>query len=279
MSKITKIVILSGLLSGQAFSANIPAIMEKISVDSNDKSLLASKGLTESHDDVYESQDVEHIVLSKEQKHHAEVWGLTEQEEQRFIALMDNKSGIYYKGLRQTPLDILGTNARTDEERVHFAKISSKMELEKVARELAWNTTFHNVSLGLTKDIPVINDFDTKPYSPYSQKLISLSIGDELHLFTSKKDSVKIMLSALVEAVRTTPNTKLSIYITDATSQEAQDFANKQSLPYDLVSEGKINISVGGLEFDGLNIQDKKMPLMVLTKDGASSQVNLGDLQ
>ena len=278
MIKLTKLIALSGLLSAQVSASELQMITEKNSTGAGKQSLLASKGLSESHDDVYDSQDVEHIALSKAQKHHAEVWRLTESEEQRFIALMENKSGIYYKGLRQTPLDILGTNARTDEERVHFAVISSQLELEKVARELAWNTTFHKVSLGLTKDIPVINDFDTKPYSPYSKNLISLSVGDELHLFISKNESLKVMLSALVEAVRTTPNTRLSMYLIDASNVEAQEFANKHSLPYDLVSEGKIKISVGSLEFDGLTIKDKKTPLMVLARDGKSSQVNLGDL-
>ncbi|HHV7601446.1 TPA: TIGR03759 family integrating conjugative element protein, partial [Legionella pneumophila] len=72
---------------------------------------LAKAGLTEFHDEVIEEKD---FLLNDVQKQEAKIWGLNEKEEKRYLQLMQSRSGVYYKDLRMTPIDILGLNARDD---------------------------------------------------------------------------------------------------------------------------------------------------------------------
>ena len=68
-------------------------------------------------DDMTLDQQDQKIELTTEQLHQAQVWGLSEAEEQRFVQLMQNRSALYYKDTKLSPAEILGLNARSQQER------------------------------------------------------------------------------------------------------------------------------------------------------------------
>ena len=234
---------------------------------------LAKAGVTDFEDEVIDEKDFE---LSDTEKHEAKVWQLTEAEEKRYIQIMQSRSGLYYQGLRMSPIDILGLNARDDAEREHFAELAAIQEAQKVAQNIAWNNAFYQAYNKLFKDVPVVGDFDPSPYSPYAHQPIQLKPGDRLYLFVKADDAVKTILMQLVDAVSRTPNTQLNLLFVDMDSDAIQLWANRQQIPLALVNSQQITLHDGKQQYDALMFKNKRTPLLLLSNGKASQVVDMG---
>lgn len=267
------------MLSTQIVHAelNIPGLRtQRINTMAAQDATLAKTGLLQNDDDITADQDINHINLTLEQLHEAKVWDLTIDEEKRYVFLMQNRSGIYYHGLRQTPLDILGINARTEDERNHFAELSAKQEAQKVSKNIAWNNAFYKAYNKLFENVPVVGDFDPKPFSPYAHQPLLLSESDTLYFFIKPDDAVKSILLLLIDAIDKTINTRLNIMLLDSDEIAIQSFANQHQIPQTLVNNGRITLNNGDLNFQSLTLPKKDTPLLLLARNGASSIVDLG---
>ncbi|MFO2564085.1 TIGR03759 family integrating conjugative element protein [Legionella pneumophila serogroup 1] len=236
---------------------------------------LAKTGLTVNEDDLTSKQDINKITLTDTQLHEAKVWGLMPEEEKRYVLLMQNKSKLYYKGLRQTPIDILGLNARNETERNHFAELAARQEAQKVAKNIAWNNAFYKAYNKLFVNVPVIGDFDPSPYSPYAHKPVQLSQGDTLYFFIKEQDAVKTILLVLFDAIEQTPNARFHLMLLDMNDTTIQIWANQHQIPQHLVNGGRISLNHGELSYQSLKVK-KSLPLLLLSKNGHSSIVDLG---
>ncbi|HAT9060337.1 TPA: TIGR03759 family integrating conjugative element protein [Legionella pneumophila subsp. pneumophila] len=236
---------------------------------------LAKTGLTVNEDDLTSEQNINKITLTDAQVHEAKVWGLTPDEEKRFVLLMQNKSKLYYKGLRQTPIDILGLNARNEPERNHFAELAARQEAQKVAKNIAWNNAFYKAYNKLFVNVPVVGDFDPSSYSPYAHKPVQLSQGDTLYFFIKEQDAVKTILLMLFDAIEQTPNARLHLMLLDMNDTTIQIWANQHQIPQHLVNGGRISLNHGELSYQSLKVK-KSLPLLLLSKNGHSSIVDLG---
>jgi len=236
---------------------------------------LARTGLMTNEDDLTSEQDINKITLSDTQLHEAKVWGLTADEEKRYVLLMQNKSKFYYKGLRQTPIDILGINARNETERNHFAELAARQEAQKVAKNIAWNNAFYKAYNELFVNVPVVGDFDPSPYSPYAHKPVQLSQGDTLYFFIKEQDAVKTILLMIFDAIEQTPNARLHLMLLDMNDTSIQIWANQHQIPQHLVNGGRITLNHGELSYQSLKIK-KSLPLLLLSQNGHSSIVDLG---
>lgn len=237
---------------------------------------LAKTGLPINEDDITNDQDMSSFKLTPLQVHEAQVWGLTEEEEKRYVLLMKNRSAVYYKGLNLTPIDILGINARNEVERDRFASLSAHAEAQKVSKNIAWNNAFYKAYNHLFANVPVVGDFDPTPYSPAAYKPIILSPGDTLFLFVKPDDAVKTIVLSLIDAVNTTPNTRLNLMILKADDVAIQLWANEHQLPKELVSTGKITLNHGDLNYASLDLAKSSTPTLLLARQGVSSIVDLG---
>ncbi|PJE14676.1 TIGR03759 family integrating conjugative element protein [Legionella sp.] len=237
---------------------------------------LARTGLTVNDDDLTSEQDLKKIQLDEKQLHEAKVWDLTVEEEKRYVFLMQNRSKIYYRGLRQTPLDILGINARNEAERNHFAELAAAQEAQKVSKNIAWNNAFYKAYNKLFANVPVVGDFDPAPYSPYAQQPIQLAQDDVLYLFLKPDEAVKTILLILTEAIEKTPNTRLHLMLLDSDDLSIQLWANKNQIPQTMVNRGRITLNHGDLNYQSLKVDKKTTPLLLLSKNGSSSVVDLG---
>lgn len=268
-------VLTIGLLLGQqqtmAASLYIPSIVTP-AIQSPDNA-LAKAGLTEFHDEVIEEKDLQ---LNEVRKQEAKVWGLSESEEKRYLQLMQSRSGVYYKDLRMTPVDILGLNARDDTEREYFAKLAAFQEAQKVAQNIAWNNAFYKAYNQLFKDIPVVGDFDPSPYSPYAHQPIQLKEGETLYLFIKPDDAVTTILMQLIDTINRTPNTKLNLLFLDMDNVAIQLWANIHQIPINLVTNQKITLNPGQQQYEGLKLNKKQTPLLLLASDKSSQVVDLG---
>ncbi|EHL30520.1 TIGR03759 family integrating conjugative element protein [Legionella drancourtii] len=237
---------------------------------------LAKTGLSFNEEDLTSDQDINSLKLNSVQVHEAKVWGLTEEEEKRYVFLMQNRSAVYYKGLNLTPIDILGINARNELERDRFASLSAQTEAQKVSKNIAWNNAFHKAYNQLFANVPVVGHFDPTPYSPAAYKPITLNQGDTLFLFVKPEDPIKTVLLALIEAVNTTSDTRLNLMILKADTTGIQLWANQNQIPHELVSSGKITLNHGDLNYESLGLAQKSTPMLLLGRMGKSSLVDLG---
>lgn len=259
-------------------SINVPGITEsKLSVNAYDQT-LSKTGLKENIDDITLEQDVEKVNLTEKDKHHARVWGLTELEEKRYLLLMDNKSAVYYEGLRLTPIDVLGINARNDTERDHFAEISADLEAQHVSKNIAWNNAFFRAYQKKIGDLKVVGNFDPRPYAPSAYKPITLKDGDVLNFFIKKSDPVTTIIQPLVSAIQASQNTTINLFILDANTESAQSWALNHSIPLELVNSGRITINIGDIAYQSLNIKEKHTPILLLSKNGKSKIIDLGSI-
>lgn len=152
------------LLPGLSWaSISLPGINDA-TLTSNGDTDFVKTGIDKNIDDIVEDQDIDKVELSKEDKHRGLVWELTDSDMRRYKLLMENRSGIYYEGLHLTPLDILGINARNQQERDRFANLSAKFEAQKVAKNLAWNNAHFRAYQKVVQGIPVIKNFDASKW-------------------------------------------------------------------------------------------------------------------
>jgi len=262
------------IIHTHAFAFSIPGIpSQRINPMAATDGTLARTGLSVNEDD-----DIHDVVieLNPALLHEAKVWGITSEEEARYVSLMQSKSGVYYQGLNLTPLDILGINARNETERTHFAELAATAEAQKVSKNIAWNNAFYRAYNALFKGVPIVGDFDLTPYSPLHYKPVTLEPNDRLFLFVKTTDAVKTILMTLGELLQTTPNAELHILLLNAQEFEIQQWANFHQIPQDLVTSHKINLNHGHLQFESLKFKKKKTPLLLLSRQGKSIRVDLG---
>lgn len=271
------------LLSGACFISSSMASVAIPSVQDNawqsldvQQNALARAGITDVIDDLTDKQRFEQVELSVEAIHEAKVWGLTTDEEKRYLKLMKNKSGVYYEGRNLTPVDILGLNAQSDIERAHFAELAAKHEAIKVAQNLAWNNAFHEAYKKLFEKTPVVNHFDPAPYSPHSYHPIKLSQGELLYLFISPKDQINTTLMVLKDALLETPNTSLHLFFLNMSDMDIQSWAKQHEIPEDLVKHRRITLNQGLLGFEALPLKNKTTPLLLQGSGQMASVVDLG---
>lgn len=239
----------------------------------------ASRGLRVNPDDITLAQAKADIPLNASQLHEAEVWGLTPEEEQRYVYLMQNKSGVFYQGRHLSPVWILGLNARTDSERTHYAELAAQQEEQYVVQNLAWETAFHQAYKDLTADLPVVKPFDLSPYSPITHEAVKWQANDVVNYFVNPKESVGNALTTILSAQKSLPSLKLNFFFVGNPSNEAiQTWANQQSLPLDWVRSGRISLNQGDSLFNSIDIANKTTPLLLLVRGGQSIPLDAGSL-
>lgn len=75
-------------------------------------------------------------LLEEQAKKNAQEWGLTGEEWLRYQQLIKGRRGILSPGL--DPITTLGIEARSEEERRHYAELSVKQDFQRVEAELAF---------------------------------------------------------------------------------------------------------------------------------------------
>lgn len=111
-------------------------------------------------------------------------WGLDSEEWKRYEQLMDGPRGIYSPGL--DPVAVLGIEARSDQERLHFARIQAKMETQRMQKELLYQRAYDEAVGSLVQGQQVVNLTPDKPMFSSSEAGLSAASGSgRLALFVS----------------------------------------------------------------------------------------------
>ena len=229
-------------------------------------------------DDITLYQDIDKVQLNADQLHQAKVWNLSENEEKRFVLLMQNRSAVYYKETKLSPTEILGLNARTSEEREHYANLSAEQNEQQIAEVLAWRTAYQTAYKDRIKNLPVIKPFDTSPFSPYDYKAIDLKPGDKIYFYLRLTDSVKAQLAVIYRLLEKTPDTQLKfIFIgNDANLNNITAWAKAHSVPLSLVKAKRIQLSVGDkADLEKINNAGQSLPVIIHASNKKTSIIEM----
>lgn len=249
------------------------------------------------HDDITSDQDVVHMKLNKAEKHQAMAWGLGLDEERRYVALMQNRSGYFYGnqsepngssskspgqfslGHKATPVEVLGFNARTDTERSKYAAQDAKQQFQYLAKYLSFLSAYEQQAMRLKKalNLPIIRKFDYAKYSPYNYKPVSLKSNDNLMLFVTLSDEVRPIVSSLMASIQKDKSIHLNIYFVGAkaTKEGVEAWARSQNILPSLVTSHQITLSFGQEKFASIK-NHGKTPFLVLVRGGQSKAVDTG---
>ena len=225
------------------------------------------RGLKVFQDDVYDD-DEKPMTLTAQQKHQAKVWGLRVAEEKRYLQLMRNRSGVYWRDSGLSPLEILGLNARTPSERAHFARLYAAALQARLAKELAWQVRVNQAKAKMNRDLPLVRHFNVRPFSPYHYQALPLKAGDQLFLLTRLHLNVRHIISTLLTEMKSQKAVSLHIYFAGhVRAQGVERWAARENIPVKAVSTGKItlNTQAGPL---GAVKDFSKLPLLILVRDG-----------
>lgn len=99
--------------------------------------VASAEPVTMSHIALSQSQDSADAALNERQAHD---WGLRPDEWTRYRQLMQGPLGIYSPGL--DPLTALGIEARSDEERVHYAELQARAEARRTKQTLDYQRAY-----------------------------------------------------------------------------------------------------------------------------------------
>lgn len=230
-------------------------------------------------DDITLDQHPDKMILTAKEVHQALVWGLSKQEERRFVFLMQNRTGRYYKDKPLTPIEILGINARFPQERTHYASIAARQAFEKETKLLAFNSTYSHAALALKKTLhlPYLRPFNTEKFAPLHYQPVQLKAFDTLLLFIHLHDSVKPILGSVFKSLGLLPSLQINLYFVGktVTRKAINHWARAQTIDLALVDKGVVTLNFGNERFNALK-EKHKTPLLLLVRDGKTQIINTG---
>lgn len=127
-----------------------------------------------------QNSDVQNSVQSTYQGEIAREWGLTTQEWSRYQTLMEGPRGVYSPGL--DPLTALGIEAKSNEERKHYAELQVRAERQRVDKELAYQLAYDQAFARLYPNEKVIQ-ISSNPSSIGSTAQTALKSNGRLAIF------------------------------------------------------------------------------------------------
>jgi integrating conjugative element protein (TIGR03759 family) len=227
-------------------------------------------------DDIINDHKINIKKLNDSEKYQARVWGISNDDEIRYLNLMKNRSGIYFKKRDLSPVQVLGINSRSDNERKHYAAIDVRQEALKNSRILAYGATFHQAALRFASEnnLPVLRPFDKSKYSPYNYKPVELKSGDIMELYITLDYPMRTTLHELIKALDSTSNTKLKIFFQGrgVNKGSIQVWAKNLNLSREMVSNHTITLVSNSSLFDS----KEKTPSLSIVRLGKIIPVDLG---
>lgn len=176
------------------------------------------------------SQKVDTLLQTLEQQQmtrSAQEWGLTAEEWQRYGTLKKGRRGVLSPGL--DPLTMLGIEARSDEERRHFAELTVKQEFQRVEAELAFQREVNSAWMRVYPSVLPVQDLRGE----VSKARQALFVKDNCPACERK-------LAQLMKS-----NQPLDIYLVDSGGKDAavRNWAKKHNIPAKKVTSRQVTLN------------------------------------
>ncbi|HCI4281119.1 TPA: TIGR03759 family integrating conjugative element protein [Klebsiella variicola subsp. variicola] len=176
------------------------------------------------------SQTVDTLLQTLEQQQitrNAQEWGLTTEEWQRYETLKKGRRGVLSPGL--DPLTMLGIEARSDEERRHFAELTVKQEFQRVEAELAFQREVNSAWMRVYPGVLPVQDLR----SEVSNTRQALFVKDNCPACERK-------LAQLMKS-----NRPLDIYLVGSGGKDeaVRNWAKKHNIPAEKVKSRQVTLN------------------------------------
>ncbi|PJR61348.1 TIGR03759 family integrating conjugative element protein [Klebsiella sp. K-Nf6] len=176
------------------------------------------------------SQTVDTLLQTLEQQQmtrSAQEWGLTAEEWQRYETLKKGRRGVLSPGL--DPLTMLGIEARSDEERRHFAELTVKQEFQRVEAELAFQREVNSAWMRVYPGVLPVQDLR----SEVSNARQALFVKDNCPACDRK-------LTQLMKS-----NRPLDIYLVGSGGKDeaVRNWAKKHNIPAEKVKSRQVTLN------------------------------------
>ena len=209
----------------------------------------------------------------------AEKWGLTKEDYQQYQKEMANTpSGHWWKNL--DPSQVLGMNAKTEEERMKFAKIDVQLDYQRASKEIDFQHAYSQAFAELYPNAKPININTSK-----SAKLNTVQSNDKFYLFTPMSDSEGAMLvEKMITLMHGKSDISLNVFFVGQYSLKGiQQWANSNNIPKRMKSGNRITLNhnaIGGNDLLHNVLKGRKVtfPALIRVRNGRSSVVMLTDL-
>jgi integrating conjugative element protein (TIGR03759 family) len=187
--------------------------------------------------------------LSPDDVEQSKIWGISYEDEKTYLALMKGKMGTYYADKHLSPVEILGMAANSDAKRMEYAKLYAKQDMQKAAREIAWNNEAYVAKRQIieARQLPLIRKFDYAPFSPFNQKPVVLQKGDRFNLFVKPEDEVTPVVNYLLRSLSEHADFVVQIYVKGATDAQLQNWGLSHNIPAAYVNNGLISLNNQGV--------------------------------
>ncbi|WP_105903537.1 hypothetical protein [Vibrio gangliei] len=240
----------------------------------NAAKVVTTEQTSTSSDTQLESIDVNGfgIELSEKDKAIAESFLLTNEEMAKFKYIMEYTPRKYWTP-NISPIVALGAEAKSDEERRHYAELAYKLKEEREKKELQFARIGVQVEMEHNE---VMRSWKSKTTSKFGfaeqlpenkTSLTSLFIN-AANCDASKK--CKEFVSDLVLSNST--NNKLDIYFKDSSNKQITDFAYNNGIKSSAVSSGSITLNIENGEIANSKLTKYKIPFAV-TQSNQGSQI------
>lgn len=224
------------LLVGLVFSVNSHSAMASPSVN---QTALQYKSAMQT------AQTIEATRENRDQ-FQREQWNLDETEWSRYQELMKGIRGSISPN-NISPIEVLGTHARNDEERMKYARLWVRIMYDDAQRVLAFQRAYSQAFNELYGHLPIIDTSQLNTQRA-SKSVAQIQTNDRVLLFVKLTDCPEC--ESLVQRVLTTmadKNGQLDIYFTDAKDQQDNSrirrWAAKQGLDKKKLKQGRITLN------------------------------------
>ncbi|WP_442867912.1 TIGR03759 family integrating conjugative element protein [Citrobacter sp. Awk 2] len=157
----------------------------------------------------------------------AQEWGLTAEEWQRYETLKKGRRGVLSPGL--DPLTMLGIEARSDEERRHFAELTVKQEFQRVEAELAFQREVNSAWMRVYPGVLPVQDLRSEVSNARQALFV--------------KDSCPACERKLAQLMKS--NRPLDIYLVDSGGKDeaVRSWAKKHNIPAGKVKSRQVTLN------------------------------------
>lgn len=234
------------------------------------------------------SQQEQINQISIDQK--AKMWGLTTDQYKEYLTEMsDTPSGYWWKDI--DPPQVLGMNAKTDEERMQYARIDVQVDQERASKEIDFQHAYDRAFAEAYPRAKIIDNQSSgkEARSASVSNTQSLQSNDRFYLFTPLNDSEGVMLaSKIIRLMRKNSASASSVslnifFVGDASFEDIQGWAKGNNVPKELPNNDQVTLNHN--EKDGSNMLQQVLkttkvsfPVLVRLRGNRSEVIELKSL-
>lgn len=170
---------------------------------------------------------LERLQTRRAERELAKELGLTSEEWQRYETLKKGRRGVLSPGL--DPLTMLGIEARSDEERRHFAELAVKQEFQRVEAELAFQREVNSAWTRIYPGVLPVQDLRSEVSNARQALFV--------------KDSCPACDRKLTQLMKS--NRPLDIYLVDSGGKDeaVRSWAKKHNIPAEKVKSRRVTLN------------------------------------